>query len=302
MWLSIAAAVLTIALKFTAFAITGSVGLFSDAAESVVNLVAAAGALWALTLAARPADEVHTYGHTKAEYFSSAFEGALILVAAASIAYAAVMRLLHPQPVEQLGLGLVVAVAATAINGAVAYVLMRAGRRLRSVSLQADARHLMTDVWTTVGVLAGVSLVGLTHWAPLDSIVALLVAANIIRIGLELLRESGLGLLDTALPPEDIATIQQILTSHRAAGIDFHAIRTRRAGTRRFVSMHVLVPGSWSVKRGHDLVEEIERHLAAVLPETTVFTHLEPQEDPTSFEDQQLDRIARSSSASSSPS
>lgn len=296
LWLSVAAAVLTIALKFTAFAITGSVGLFSDAAESVVNLVAAGGALWALTLAARPADEVHAYGHTKAEYFSSAFEGILILVAALSIGYAAVDRLLHPHPVEQLGLGLAVAVVAAAINGAVAYILMRAGRRLRSVALQADARHLFTDVWTTVGVLVGVALVGLTHWAPLDAIVALLVAANIIRTGLELLRESGLGLLDSALPPEDLATIQRVLASHRAAGIEFHAIRTRRAGTRRFVSMHVLVPGSWSVKRGHDLVEEIEHGLVGALPETTVFTHLEPQEDPTSFEDQQLDRAVRSSS------
>jgi cation diffusion facilitator family transporter len=294
MWLSIVAAVLTIVLKFTAFAITGSVGLFSDAAESVVNLVAAIGALWALTLAARPADEGHAYGHTKAEYFSSAFEGLLIIVAAGTIAYAAIARLLHPQPVEQVGLGLIVAVVATVINGLVALILLRASVRLRSVSLKADGRHLLTDVWTTVGVLAGVALVGLTHWTPLDSIVALVVAANIIRIGLDLLRESGLGLLDTALPPEDLATIEGVLASQRAAGIEFHALRTRRAGTRRFVSMHVLVPGSWSVKRGHDLVEVIERDLAHALPETTVFTHLEPQEDPTSFEDQQLDRAHRS--------
>src|SRR5579884_2678165 len=293
MWLSLAAALLTMALKFGAFALTGSVGLFSDAAESVVNLLAAAGALWALTLAARPADEGHAYGHTKAEYFASGLEGALIVAAAASIAYAAVERLLHPYPVEQLGLGLLVAIVATAINGAVSVTLARAGRRLRSVTLQADAKHLLTDVWTTAGVLVGVALVGLTRWAPLDSIVALAVAVNIIWVGLKLLHESGLGLLDTALPPEDLAVVHRVLEAHRAAGTDFHALRTRRAGARRFVSMHVLVPGSWSVQRGHDLVEEIEHDLVRALPETTVFTHLEPAEDPTSFEDQQLDRARR---------
>jgi cation diffusion facilitator family transporter len=292
MWLSLGAALLTMALKFGAFALTGSVGLFSDAAESVVNLVAAAGAIWALTVAARPADEVHAYGHTKAEYFASGLEGALIVVAAASIAYVAVERLLHPQPVEQLGLGLLVAAAAAVINGLVSLTLARAGKRLRSIALHADARHLLTDVWTTGGVLLGVALFGLTRWAPLDAIVALLVAVNIIRVGLNLLRESGLGLLDTALPPEDLRPIEEVLAGYRTRGIDFHALRTRRSGTRRFVSLHVLVPGTWSVQRAHDLSEELELALHAALPETTVFTHLEPREDPAAFADQSLDRAA----------
>jgi cation diffusion facilitator family transporter len=292
MWLSLGAALLTMALKFGAFALTGSVGLFSDAAESVVNLVAAAGAIWALTLAARPADEVHAYGHTKAEYFASGLEGALIVVAAGSIAYVAVGRLLHPQPVEQLGLGLLVAAAAAVINGLVSLTLARAGKRLRSIALHADARHLLTDVWTTGGVLLGVALFGLTHWAPLDAIVALLVAANIVWAGLELLHESGLGLLDTALPPDDLRAIEEVLADYRLRGIAFHALRTRRSGTRRFVSLHVLVPGTWSVQRGHDLCETLELALHATLPETSVFTHLEPREDPAAFADQSLDRAA----------
>jgi cation diffusion facilitator family transporter len=292
MWLSLAAALLTMALKFSAFALTGSVGLFSDAAESVVNLIAAAGAIWALTIAARPADEVHAYGHTKAEYFASGLEGALIVVAAASISYAAVERLLHPQPVEQIGLGLLVAAVAAGINGLVSLLLARAGQRLRSVALQADARHLLTDVWTTCGVLLGVALFGITHWAPLDPIIALAVAANIVWAGLKLLRESGLGLLDTALPPDDLRAIEGVLAEYRAMGIQFHALRTRRSGTRRFVSLHVLVPGTWSVQRGHDLCEALELALHAALPESSVFTHLEPREDPAAFADQTLDRAA----------
>jgi cation diffusion facilitator family transporter len=292
MWLSLGAALVTMALKFGAFGLTHSVGLFSDAAESVVNLVAAVGGIWALTIAARPADEVHAYGHTKAEYFASGLEGALIVLAAGSIAYAAIQRLMSPQPVEQIGLGLLVAVLATAVNLLVSLVLSRAGGRLRSVTLQADARHLLTDVWTTGGVLLGVALFALTRWAPLDPIVALLVAANIVWAGLKLLRESGLGLLDTALPSEDLRAIEKVLDGYRTGGIAFHALRTRRSGTRRFVSLHVLVPGTWSVQRGHDLCEALELALHAALPETTVFTHLEPREDPAAFADQTLDRAA----------
>src|SRR5262249_47947648 len=250
--------------------------------------------VWALTLAARPADDAHTYGHTKAEYLASGAEGALIVLAAVSIAAAAVGRLLHPQPVTDLGLGLLVALAAAAINGAVAVILLRAGRRLRSVTLQADARHLFSDVLTTGGVLVGVALVGLTGWLPLDSIVALLVAANIVWTGVKLLHESGLGLLDTALPPEDLAAIETILARQRERGIQFHALRTRRSGRRRFVSLHVLVPGTWTVQQGHDLCEELEFALREALAETTVFTHLEPREDPAAWEDQQLDRMTHS--------
>ena len=289
--LSVGAALLTMALKFAAYLLTGSVGLFSDAAESVVNLVAALVGVWALSLAARPADDVHAYGHTKAEYFASGLEGTLIVLAAVTIAYAAVTRLVHPRPVEDLGLGLLVAMVAAAINGAVALILVRAGRRLRSVTLQADARHLFTDIWTTGGVLVGVALVGLTGWLPLDSIVALLVAANIIWTGVKLVHESGLGLLDTSLPPEDLAAIEVVLARYQERGIQFHALRTRRSGTRRFVSLHVLVPGSWTVQQGHDLCEAVELALCEALSETTVFTHLEPREDPAAWADQHLDRL-----------
>ncbi len=288
--LSIGAAVLTMALKFVAFALTGSVGLLSDALESLVNLAAALIAFWALTLAARPADEEHHYGHSKAEYFASGIEGALIVLAAVSIAFTAWPRLINPQPLEQVGFGLMVAVAGAAINGGVALVLAQAGRRLRSVSLQADSRHLWTDVWTTGGVLVGVALVALTGWLILDAIIAFLVAANIIWTGVKLLRESGLGLMDTALPPADQQVIAEAQATYRAQGIEFHALRTRRSGSRRFISMHVLVPGDWTVKRGHDLCEAVEMALHAALPETTVFTHLEPREDPAAWQDTGLDR------------
>jgi cation diffusion facilitator family transporter len=289
-WLSIAAALVTMALKFFAYHLTGSVGLLSDAVESVVNLVAALVALWALWLAGRPADEEHHYGHSKAEYFSSGLEGALILVAAGSIAIAAVPRLLHPLPLESVGLGLGVAVIGAAVNGGVAWALWQGGKRHRSVTLAADARHLLADVWTTVGVVVAVALVHLTGWLILDPIIALLVAANVLWTGLRLLRESGYGLLDTALPQADQATIQQALAPYRAEGIEFHALRTRGSGSRRFVSLHVLVPGSWTVQQGHDLCERIELALRRVMTETTVFTHLEPREDPTAWEDQGLDR------------
>ena len=288
--ISIGAALLTMALKFVAYGLTGSVGLLSDALESLVNLVAALIAFWALWRASRPADEEHSYGHSKAEYFSSGIEGALIVLAAVGIIIAAWPRLFHPQPLEQVGVGLLVAVVGAAINGGVALALGRAGRRLRSVTLQADSRHLMTDVWTTVGVLVAVALVGLTGWLILDPVIALLVAANIIWTGVKLVRESGLGLLDTALPRDDLRTIVDVQARYQAQGIEFHALRTRRSGSRRFVSMHVLVPGDWTVKRGHDLCEEIEMALHAALPETTVFTHLEPREDPAAWQDTELDR------------
>ncbi|MGZ6389771.1 MAG: cation diffusion facilitator family transporter [Ktedonobacterales bacterium] len=289
-WLSVAAALVTLGLTFTAYLLTGSVGLLSAAAELLVNLVAALVAVWALWLASRPADDVHTYGHTKAEYFSSGVEGALIVLAAAAIIWTAIQHLLHPHPLEQVGIGLVVGVLAAAINGAVALVLLRAGKRLRSITLEADGQHLLTDVWTMAGVLVGVALVGITGWYVLDPIIALLVALNIIWTGVRLIRASGLGLLDTSLEPEDLRIIANTLAPFRERGIDFHAQRTRQAGTRRFVSMHVLVPGDWTVKRGHDICEEVELAIHKALPDTTVFTHLEPREDPVAFEDQTLDR------------
>lgn len=288
--LSVAAAILTIALKAGAYFLTGSVGLLSDAAESCVNLVAAIVATWAVTFAAKPPDEEHEFGHYKAEYFSSGVEGALILVAAGSIAIAAWNRLLHPQPLEQISIGLGLSLIATTVNGALAWVMLRASKRLRSITLRADAHHLFTDVWTSVGVVLGLIFVPLTGWIILDPIIAFVVAANIIWAGIKLLRETGLGLLDTAMPASERRIVTDVLANYDAQGIQFHALRTRVAGSRRFVSFHVLVPGSWTVKRGHDLCEEMELIISRSLPGTYVFTHLEPLEDPSSWEDQELDR------------
>ena len=288
--LSIVAAVVTIALKVGAYLLTGSVGLFSDAAESSVNLVAAVGAFLALGTAARPPDEEHAYGHTKAEYFSSALESILIIAAAVWIAFTAIGRLLEPQPLENLGVGLAIGLVAAAINGAVGMVLLGGGRRLRSAALRADGQHLLTDVWTSVGVVTGIFLVWFTGWLVLDPLIALLVAGNIVWIGVRLLNDTAHGLLDTALPPEEQEIITGIQARYEEAGIEFHALRTRNAGRRRFVSMHVLVPGKWSVKRGHDLSERIEKDITQALPMTTVFVHIEPLEDPVSWQDQELDR------------
>lgn len=290
--LSIGAALLTIALKFGAYFLTGSIGLFSDAAESIVNLIAAVVALWALTLAARPPDARHTFGHSKAEYFSSALEGILILVAAASIAIAASGRLMQPEPLEQLGLGLVLSLVASAINGGVALILLRAGQRLRSITLRADAHHLLTDVWTTGGIVLGLLVVQWTGWLVLDPVVALIVAANIVWAGFRLLHETGMGLLDTALPADEQQVIAAVLAKYKGH-IQFHALRTRVAGARRFVSFHVLVPGEWTIQRGHDLSEEIELAIISALPGTNVSTHLEPLEDQLSWADQELDRPSK---------
>jgi len=288
--LSIAAAVLTIGLKLGAYLLTGSVGLFSDAAESVVNLVAAVAALWALIYAARPPDEEHAFGHNKAEYFSSGLESALIIIAAVWIGVTAWGRLLEPQPLQNVGLGLSITLIATAINGGVALVILRAGRRLRSITLRADAHHLLTDVWTSLGVVLGVALVQVTGWLVLDPLIGLLVAANIVWIGVRLLRDTAQGLLDRALPPEDREKISEILLRYEERGIRFHALRTRASGQRRFISMHVLVPGRWTVQQAHDLSEEIERDLATALQGSAFFIHIEPSEDPASFADQSLDR------------
>jgi len=288
--LSIAAALTTIVLKLAAYRLTGSIGLLSDAAESGVNLVAAIAMLWALQFSARPPDKEHTFGHSKAEYFASGLEGALILIAAASIAIAAWPRLLQPQPLEQVNLALILSVAASAINGAAALVLLQAGKRLRSIALQADAYHLLTDVWTSVGVLAGLLLVRLTGWYILDPIIALAVAVNIIWSGFRLLQETGAGLLDSAIPVKEQKIVDRILSRYEPQGIQFHALRTRVAGSRRFISFHMLVPGSWTVQQGHDLCETIELEIIKALPGSCLFTHLEPIEDPASWNDADLDR------------
>ncbi len=288
--LSVLAALATISLKGTAYLLTGSIGLLSDALESLVNLVAAVVALIALWVAARPADEEHTYGHTKAEYFSSGFEGLLILVAAASIVVAAAGRLLTPQPIEAPGLGLGITALASLINLAVARVLFRAGRRHESITLEADAQHLMADVWTSAGIIVGVGAAALSGWHRLDAIVALAVAAMVLFSGFKLLRRSMLGLLDTALPEETRHTITAILDAHAADGVRYHALRTRQAGARRFIAFHILVPGDWTVQRGHDLLEEIEEKIRTAVPNSSVDTHLEPIEDPVSWEDMRLER------------
>lgn len=288
--LSIAAAVVTIALKLAAWRLTGSVGLLSDAAESVVNLAAALIALWALTVAAKPADESHAFGYTKAEYFASGAEGFLILVAAVGIVIEAIRRWQNPQPIAAPWLGIAVSAAASAINGAVAVTLLRAGKRLRSITLRADGHHLLTDVWTSAGVIVGITAVAATGWLRLDPLIAVAVAVNIVWTGWKLVRETGLGLLDTSLPEDERRELTRALAPFQEQGILFHAVWTRGAGTRRFVSMHVLVPGNWTVQKGHDLCEEIEAKVREALPQAHVFTHLEPREDPVSWDDRRLDR------------
>src|SRR3954467_1746078 len=290
LWLSVAAAVATISLKVVARALTGSVGVPSDAAESVVNLVAAVVAMAALRWSVKPADEEHAYGHAKAEYFSAGVEGALILIAAAGIAVAAVARLLDPQPLESVGVGLAVSSAASLINLTVGLALLRTGRRARSIVREADGKHLITDVWTSVGVIVGVAGVALTGWERLDPIIALLVAVNIVVTGTGLVRRSVGGLMDQALAEPELQTIRAALAPFKEKGIEFHALRTRQAGRRAFVSVHVLVPQAWTVQRGHDQVERVEAALREQLPYATVFTHLEPIEDPRSYADTRLDR------------
>jgi cation diffusion facilitator family transporter len=289
-WLSIAAALATITLKAFAWWLTGSVGLLSDAAESVVNLVAAVFALAALRWATKPADEEHAYGHAKAEYFSAGVEGAMIFVAAIAIAVTAIDRLLHPQAIGDVGVGLAVAVAASLINFGVGTLLLRTGRERRSIVLEADGKHLLTDVWTSVGVVIGVAAVAISGWERLDAIIALAVALNIVLTGTRLVRQSVGGLMDRALDEPQLREIEDVLKRFERDGIKFHALRTRQAGQRAFISLHVLVPGDWPVQRGHDVVEEVEAALRERLPYATVFTHLEPAEDPRSFDDTTLDR------------
>jgi cation diffusion facilitator family transporter len=294
-WLSICAALLTIGLKAGAYFLTGSVGLLSDALESMVNLLAAIVALIVLTYAVRLPDEEHQYGHGKAEYFSSGFEGALILIAATGIIATSVHRLLNLQAIEQVGIGVVISVGASLINLFVAQILLRAARQHNSITLEADSRHLMTDVWTSAGVVIGVAAVALTDWKWLDPVIALLVGANIVWSGFSLVRRSISGLLDPALPNEERIKVTTILDEfQQEAGLQWHALRTRSAGSRRFVSFHLLVPDTWTVRQGHDLAEQIEQRIRDALSTTTVFTHVEPLGDPKAWNDTSLDRAANS--------
>ncbi len=277
-------------MKFVAWILTGSIGLLSDAAESVVNLVAALVALVVILWATRPADEDHTYGHEKADYLSAGFEGALILLAAVTIAYAAIERLINPTELTEVGIGLAVSAGASVLNLLAARLLIRTGEKESSVVLVADGRHLLTDVVTSAGVIVGVGLVWLTGWNTLDPLIALVVAANIVRTGAGLVSDSMSGLMDKALPDDELARVSDVLDSYESEVIHFHALRTRKAGRRTFISVHVLVPGEWSVKQGHDLAEQLEGDLRGQFDHATVFTHLEPIEDPVSFEDTGLDR------------
>lgn len=289
-WLSIFAAVVTIGLKTVAYVLTGSVGLLSDAAESIVNLVAAVIAMVALRVAERPPDAQHTYGHTKAEYFASISEGLFILIAAATIVYAAITRLFHPMRIEQPIIGVLITTVASLINFGVAMALLRASRRHRSITLEADAHHLLTDVWTSAGVIAGILIIAVTNIQLFDPIIALLVSTNIVITGIRILKQSALGFMDTALPQEDLAVITQVLGTYCKNGITYHGLRSRESASRRFLSFHILVPGSWSVRRGHDLLEKIEKDIRSKFEKITITTHLEPLEDPRSKDDISIDR------------
>lgn len=292
-WLSIFAAVLTIALKSAAYFLTGSVGLLSDALESLINLAAAVVALMVLKTADTPPDEEHAYGHDKAEFFSSAVEGTLILIAAIAIGWAAIGKLFAPQPLEQIGVGLLVSGIATVINLVVGQILIRQGKQHHSITLEADGKHLMTDVWTSIGVLIGVFAVSASGWLILDPIIALLVALNITRTGFYLLRRSAHGLMDVGISEENRKSISDILERYvRDEGIDYHAFRTRQSGIRKFVAVHILVPGDWTVHRGHQLLDKIEVDIHRAVKNTIVFTHMESLDDPASWSDVELDHLS----------
>jgi cation diffusion facilitator family transporter len=289
-WLSVAAAIFTIAFKTYAYALTNSVGMLSDAMESIVNLIGALMALSMLHIAAKPADDDHAYGHSKAEYFSSGVEGTLILIAALGIGAYAIKRLITPQPIEQIGLGIAVSIIASLVNLITALILRRAGKKYNSITLESNSSHLMTDVWTSAGVLIALGAVAITGWQILDPIIALAVAANIIWIGIQIMHKSVLGLMDTSLPAEDLNILKNVLEQYTQNGIQFHAMRTREAGARKFISFHVIVPGDWTVDHGHHLLEQIEKNIRIALPNANVFTHLESLSDPASWDDVELDR------------
>jgi cation diffusion facilitator family transporter len=289
--LSVVAALVTLALKFTAYALTDSVGLLSDALESLVNLAAALTALLCLIYAARPVDPSHTYGHEKIEYFSSGLEGVLILVAAGGIAWYALQRLFVPSPLEAIGVGTLIALAASLVNLAVAQVLLRVGRRAGSIVLEADGHHLMTDVLTSFGVILGLGLVWVTGWQVLDPLVALGVACNIVWTAWRLIIRSFNGLMDHALPEPEQAAVRAAIQTLMRSGLHFHALRTRQAGARRFVDFHLLVPGRWSVQEAHDFTEQVEGAVKQALPGAEVTVHIEPIEAAASWADSELLRV-----------
>jgi len=284
-WFSIIASVLTISIKSGAYYLTGSVGFMSDAMESLVNLVAGIVAFVALTIASRPADREHPFGHDKAEYFSSLIEGVLILLAAVGIIYSAINRLYHPRPLEDLGYGMALSILATSINFATARVLLHYGKKHDSITLEADAHHLMTDVWTTLGIVAGIVMVKFTSWQLLDPLMAIAVGCSIIYTGGKLVVRSADGLMDSKLSEKELILIKQVLDRYRSQGIDYHALYTRQASSKRFVTFHLLFPGDMTVLQAHKVSKTVEEEIASVLPHSDVFIHIEPMNDPDAFDD-----------------
>jgi cation diffusion facilitator family transporter len=294
-WLSIAAAIVTILMKSAAYLVTGSVGLLSDALESTVNLAAAIVALLALRVASKPENDEFTFGYSKVEYFASGFEGGMILLAAVGIILSALPRLFNPQPLEQVGLGVIISVCASLINLSVAIILKRAGERNNSITLEADSKHLMTDVLTTAGVLIGIVLVTLTGWLRLDPLIALAVAVNIIFTGYKLLVRSGRGLMDISLPEDELQSIHAILGAYQSQGVGYHALRSRQAAARKFLVVHLLLPGEWTISAGHELADQIENQVREAIPNSNIVTHIEPANDPLSLQDGTLDRVPKGS-------
>ena len=284
-WLSVAASIITISLKGSAYFLTGSVGLLSDAIESFVNLAAAVMALVLLTIAMTPPDKKHPFGHNKAEYFSSAIEGILILLAAIAIGVTSIERIINPRELQEIGTGLLISVAASLVNLFVALTLLKAGKRYNSITLEADARHLLTDVWTTGGVLLGILIVYFTGWLILDPVIAIIVALNIIFSGIKLIKRSVGGLMDEALPEDIINTVKKILDKYKDDEITYHSLYTRKAGSKNFISFHLLMPCCWHISRGHELTKKIENDIFDVLPDSDVFIHIEPLNDSDAFDD-----------------
>jgi len=290
-WMSVAAALATIGLKTWAWQVTGSVGMLSDALESLINLAAALLALSMLRLAASPPDAAHPYGRFKAEYFASGMEGALIVFAAIAIAYEAMPRLADPQPIAAPLLGIAISAVASGVNLACGLLLISAGKRLHSIALEADGHHLMSDVWTSGAIIAGVALVAGTGWHILDPLIAIGVAVHIVFTGFMLMRRSFAGLLDAAIPEAERAEIEKVFAEYRKRyGVEFHALLTRQAGARRFISFHLLVPDAWPVDRAHQLSEEVESRIGSLVPNAILLSHIEPISQPASYDDVKLER------------
>ena len=292
--LSVGVALITILLKLSAYLVTGSVGFLSDALEGIVNLVAATVALITLRVVEQPPDEMHQYGHDKAEYFSSGIEGTLITIASISILYTSFRRLLDPQPLEQAALGLVLIIVAALLNLVVGQILVRTGKKYDSITLEADGQHLMSDVWTSLGVVICVTLAVLTGLDWLDPVVGIIVGVKIGWEGIKIFRRSMGGFMDVAIAPEERNTVEEILNDQVEADVKWHALRTRQSGSRRFISVHLLVPGNWTVQRAHDMAEGVEQKVRRRINYSSVFTHVEPVEDPRSHEDLSLDRTDKS--------